>query len=181
MHEDLEWDIRVPLVSNVFVVVDVLVIFLLLSVGLAGLVLFLTGVSVYRVFRVFLIADGILIVLLFGVIGYVFTNRFMLKYRIDDEGVLVQVGKFTNQVNRAAWRISSFIQQHGFHGERVFTLGDESLFVPWGRVTRVVVDERRNVATLTDSVRPLMRIYCTSGNFDMVFDKLRSHIPELIE
>ncbi|MBD3170990.1 hypothetical protein GF326_00820, partial [Candidatus Bathyarchaeota archaeon] len=108
----MEWDIRVPLVSNVFVVVDVLVVFLLLSGGLAGLVLFLTGVSVYRVLRVFLIADGVLIVLLLGVIGYIFTNRFMLKYRIDDEGVLVQVGPFTNQVNRAAWRISSFIQRH---------------------------------------------------------------------
>lgn len=181
MYEDLEWDIRVPLVSNVFVVVDVLVVFLLLSGGLAGLVLFLTGVNIYRVFRVFLIADGILIVLLFGVIGYVFTNRFMLKYRIDDKGVLVQVGPFTNQVNRAAWRFSSFIQRHGFHGGRVFTLDDESLFVPWSRVTRVVVDERRKVATLTTSVRPLIRIYCTSGNVDMVFDTLRSHIPELIE
>ncbi len=102
MHEDLEWDIRVPFVSNVFVIMDVLVVFLLLSGGLAGLVLFLTRFSVYRVFRVFLIADGILMVLLFGLIGYVFTNRFMLTCRIDDEGVLVQVGSFKNQINRFA-------------------------------------------------------------------------------
>lgn len=37
------------------------------------------------------------------------------------------------------------------------------------------------VATLTDGVRPLLRILCTSCNVDMVFDKLRSHIPDPIE
>ncbi len=63
----------------------------------------------------------------------------------------------------------------------MFTLDDESLFVPLGRVTRVVVNERRKVATLTDNVRPLMRIYCTSDNVDMIFDTLRIHVPEPIE
>jgi hypothetical protein len=100
----------------------------------------------------------------------------MLTYIVNDEGVKVQMGAFKNQINNIAWRISSYIQRHGFHGRRVFTLDDESLFVPWGRVTRVVVDECRNVVTLTDNVLPLMRIYCTSDNMDMVFDTLRIHV-----
>ncbi|MGW8180233.1 MAG: hypothetical protein ACWGQW_15955, partial [bacterium] len=60
--KEYQWDIRVPLVSNVYVLVDILIIVVFFSAALAGLVLYLIGFSsVFSVLRLFIIADAVLI------------------------------------------------------------------------------------------------------------------------
>ena len=175
----LEWDIRVPLVFNVYVLVDVLIALLLISGGFAAFFLWVTGFKdIYAVIRLFLIADGLLIVLIYGVMGLVFLNRFQLLYRLDDTGVHVRVGEFESSLNRASWAITSFVQRHGISGGRAAALMNEEQLTPWSRVTRAFYDERRRVATLSSDIRPLMRVYCTSGNVDAVFNAINGFVPE---
>ncbi len=177
--ERLEWDIRVPLVSNVYVLVDILMVVLVLSAALASVVVYVTGVQyVYTVIRLFLIADSVLIVLLFLVMGFVFLNQFQLIYRLDDEGVLCTVGEFESSLNRAAWSISAFTQRYSVTGGRLLSMFNERLFVPWSKVTRVVFDERHRVATLTNDYVPLMRVYCGVEDVGAVFDAVRAHVVD---
>lgn len=179
MSEAFEWDIRVPLVSNVYVLVDILIVLLLISGALMAVVLYTTGFTdVYGVFRLFLIADGVLIVLIFMVMGVVFTNRFQLLYRLDSDGVLVQVGEFESSLNRMAWRITGFVQRYSISGGRVFSMINEELFVSWDTVSRAVYDERLRVASLISGTRPVMRVYCTIENVDQVFDSIKRYLPE---
>jgi hypothetical protein len=178
MAEVFDWDVRVPLVSNVYVLLDILLVLLGLSLGLAGIVLFFTGFEhVYSVLRLFLIADGFVILLLYSVMGFVFLNRFQLIYRIDGEGVQVRVGEFESSMNRLAWRVSSLVQRYSFTGGRVHALMNEEHYVSWSSVSMFFVDYKHRLVSLTDSVRPLMRVYCTVDNFDAVLDLVRVKVP----
>ena len=179
MSEVIEWGIRVPLASNVYVLIDILIALLLVSGAMMTLVLYVTGFTdVYGVFRLFLIADGVLIVLLFMVMGVVFTNRFQLLYRLNTEGVLVRVGEFESSLNRMAWSVTGFVQRHGVSGGRVFSMVNEELFVSWEKVSRVVFDGRRRVASLISGSRPVMRVYCTKENVESVFTSIQGYLPE---
>jgi len=179
LSEDIEWDVCVPLVSNIYILVDMLIILILLSMALAGVVIYLTGFShIYDVFRLFIIGDGVVIILLLFVMSLVFLNRFHLIYRLNDEGVHVRVGEFESSLNRAAWRISGLAQRWPY--SRGFTpiLLNEELYVPWSSVKRFFSDPKRRVVTLTDGLRPLMRIYCTEENVNEVFSLVETLVPE---
>ena len=179
MSEEFDWDVRIPLVSNVYILLDILIVLLVLSLGLAGVVLFFVGFDkVYDVLRIFVIADGFVILLLYSVMGFVFLNRFQLIYHIDSEGVHVRVGEFESSLNRMAWRVSSFVQRYSFTGGRVHSLMNEEHFTPWSSVTRYFFDPRHRVVSLTDDFRPLMRVYCTKDNLDEVLDFVRLRVPE---
>ena len=176
---ELEWDIRIPLVSNVYVLVDMMMVVLFLSAIIAGFMIFVAEVQdVYAVFRLFLLSDSLLIVMIFIVMGFVFLNQFQLIYRIDEEGILCTVGEFESSLNRAAWNISAFTHSHSITGGRLLSMFNERLYVPWSRVTRVAFDERRRVATVTNDYIPLMRVYCRPENVDAVFEAIRGYIPE---
>lgn len=179
MSDVLEWDVRVPLVSNVYVLVDVLLALFLVSALLAGGILYLTGFSdVYGVLRPFVVADAVLIVLLLMVMGFVFTKQFQLIFRLDGDGVLVRVGEFESSLNRVSWRVSSFVQRFGFVGGQVYALVDEELYIPWNRVYRAVYDESRRVVSLNSERKTLMRVYCTVKNVVRVFSLVRELVPE---
>jgi hypothetical protein len=179
MGEALEWDVQVPLVSNVYVLVDVLLALFFVSTGLAGVVLYAIGFGdVIDVLRLFIVAVAVFIVLLLMVMGFVFSNQFQLLYRLDDDGVLVRVGEFESGINRAAWVVSSIVQRYGFSGGRVFVLVNEELYVPWVRVSRAVFDDRHRVVSLNSDLRVLIRVYCTVENVDRVFSMVRGLVPE---
>ena len=149
MSEALEWDVRVPLVSNVYVLVDVLLALFLVSGMLAGFLLYVTGFSdVIGVLRLFILVDAVLIVLLLMVMGVVFSNQFKLQYRLDAGGVKVRVGEFESSLNRTAWLVSSTVQRYGFTGGRVYALVTKEHYVPWSRATRAIYDEQRRVVSL---------------------------------
>jgi len=179
MAEVFDWDVRVPLVSNVYVLIDILIVLMVLSLGLSGVVLFFVGFDkVYEVLRIFVIADGFVILLLYSVMGFVFLNRFQLIYHIDTEGVQVRVGEFESSLNRMAWRISSIVQRYSFTGGRVHSLMNEEHYVPWSNVTMYFLDEKYRLISLTNDVRPLMRIYCTKDNLDRVLSFVKLMVPE---
>jgi len=179
MAEVFDWDVRVPLVSNVYVLIDILIVLMVLSLGLSGVVLFFVGFDkVYAVLRVFVIADGFVILLLYSVMGFVFLNRFQLIYHIDTEGVHVRVGEFESSLNRMAWRTSSIVQRYSFTGGRVYSLMNEEHYVSWSSVTRYFFDSKHRVVSLTDDFRPLMRVYCTVDNVDDVLEFVRLMVPE---
>jgi len=179
MAEVFDWDVRVPLVSNVYVLIDILIVLMVLSLGLSGVVLLFVGFDkVYEVLRIFVIADGFVILLLYSVMGFVFLNRFQLIYHIDTEGVQVRVGEFESSLNRMAWRISSIVQRYSFTGGRVHSLMNEEHYVPWSNVTMYFLDEKYRLISLTNDVRPLMRIYCTKDNLDRVLSFVKLMVPE---
>ena len=176
---ELEWDIRVPLVSNVYVLMDILLMLLLLSGGLAIVILYWVGFKhLYSVLRLFIISDGFMILLLLSVMSFVFLNMFKLIYRLDEEGVQVQIGEFESSINKAAWKVSSFAQRHSFTGGRVYALTNEKFSVQWGSVTRYIIDDHRQVVSLTNSLRPLIRIYCTPDVFGEVCEAVKQYVPE---
>ena len=55
---------------------------------------------------------------------------------------------------------------------------NEELFVSWEKVSRVVFDGRRRVASLISGSRPVMRVYCTKENVESVFTSIQGYLPE---
>jgi hypothetical protein len=179
MSDVLEWDIHVPLVSNVSVIVELLIALILFSAVLGTAVIYLTDISdIFIVFRFFLIIDGILIVLMLTIMGFVFTNRFRLLYRIDENGILTQIGDFEGKFNKLAWRITSFVQNHGFQSSRTSSMLNKKSFIPWDNLSHVVFNYKQLAATLIWERNQITRVYCYPDNVNLVFEILKRHLPK---
>lgn len=179
MGEAFEWDIRVPLVSNVYVLIDLLIAIFLVSGGFAYIVLYLSGFSdFFGVLKLFIVADALFIVAMFIVMGFIFVNLFQLHYRMDYDGIELSVGEFDDRFNKLAWRVSSLIQRYGFMGGRVYLLRDSEQRVPWSNVFRAVFDKRRKVVSLNSESHVLMRVYCTPDIVDRVFSMVQGLVTE---
>ena len=128
-----------------------------------------------------MITDGLLIVLLLSVMGFVFTNRFILLHRLDEAGILIQVGNFEGYLNKTAWSITSFVQTHGFYESRTSGMINRDHFVPWDSFTRAVFDYQRRVVSLIWGNSRITKVYCYPENVDKVFKAIQGHLPELEE
>jgi hypothetical protein len=54
---------------------------------------------------------------------------------------------------------------------------NEENYVPWSSVTMFFLDEKQRLISLTDDIRPLMRIYCTRDNLDRVLEFVHLMVP----
>jgi hypothetical protein len=180
MSEVIEWGIRVPLVSNVGILVDVLLVFFV-SAMIAGGLLYVNGfVDAYSVLRLFVMtcfAHRFLLITM----GFVFTNQLLLLFGLDSCGALVRVGDLGGNINRAAWEISSFIQRFGFMGGRVYSLVNEEMYLSWNGVVKAFYNKRRRLVSLNSDLKVLMRVYCTVENMDKVFSMVQEMVPEFMD
>ena len=112
------------------------------------------------------------------IMGFVFTSRFQLLYRLDKKGILLRVGEFESNLNRMAWIISRFVQSRGGNSSRFFVLMKEELYIPWDKIYRTSYDHRRRIVSLIRDQRSVMRVFCTPTNVDLVFEAIKGYLPE---
>ena len=180
MTDTYEWGIDVPLLNNSYMVMDILFV-ILGSAGALGVILFLVtgGESIIDILEILVIAVGGLIVLAFLVIGTIFLNRMDLVFKVDGAGVRCDLGEYTGNLNRLAWKMGSISQRINPFSSSLIAKNQDTTFVPWGAIEKAVFDGRKRVISVSSARRLLLRVYCTPENYDGVAKVVEEMLPDL--
>lgn len=180
MSDRLEWRVNVPLLNNSYMVMDILFV-ILGSAGGLGVILFLVmgGETILAILEILVLAVGVLIVLAFLVIGVIFLNRMELVFKVDEEGVRCDLGEYAGNLNRLAWMIGSISQRVNPMGASLIAMSRESTFVPWSDIKKAVFDGKKRVISVSSARRLLLRVYCTTENYNDVAEIIEEMLPDV--
>jgi hypothetical protein len=171
---EISWEISVPLLTNRFILYDLLKVW-----GITSLILFLilTGIAVYdwkwRSFTgmlpvVGLVSAGLLGLLILVMLVF-FWNRFPMGFSLGPQGArVVSLSRRGRWGNRLAVILGALAGKPGVAGAGLLGLAQETVTVVWDEVRRVKVHAPDRVISLMDSWHVAMRLYCTPQNYDMV-------------
>lgn len=162
----LTWEYDIPLVNNLFMLRDFLVVIVLSLVGMQVALLivgfFAAGGPVIIPFEIYLIVGGILVALFLIAAGVVLGNRHRTRFTVSPAGVAYEPGLRERQINRVALVLSVL---GGRPGASLLAVSRESGEFHWDEVGKVTVHQRQRVITLGDSWHPLLRLYCPTEGF----------------
>ena len=180
MSDGLEWRVDVSLLNNSYMVMDILFV-ILGSAGGLGVILFLVmgGETILAILEILVLAVGVLIVLAFLVIGVIFLNRMELVFKVDEEGVRCDLGEYAGNLNRLAWMIGSISQRVNPMGASLIAMSRESTFVPWSDIKKAVFDGKKRVISVSSARRLLLRVYCTTENYNDVAEIIEEMLPDV--
>ena len=180
MTDTHEWRIDVPMLTNSYMIMDILFV-IIGSAGMLGALLFLVmgGEDILAILEILVLATGGLIVLAFFVIGVVFLNKMELVFKVDEEGIRCDLGEYTGNLNRLAWMVTSISQKVNPTGGALIAKGRESTFVAWTDIEKAVFDGRKRVISVSSARRLLLRLYCTHENYDKVAKAVEGMLPDL--
>jgi len=180
MTDMFEWRIDVPLLNNSYMVMDILFVILGTAGGL-GAILFLVigGESILAILEILVIAVGALIVLAFLVIGTIFLNTMDLVFKVNGDGVRCDLGDYTSNLNRIAWKMGSISQRINPLSSSLVARNQDTTFVPWTDIEKAVFDGRKRVISVSSARRLLLRIYCTPENYDGVANVVEEMLPDV--
>lgn len=91
---EVKWTREVSLLTNYYIVMDVLFVILFGGAGL-GFILFLImgAAEIYVILQIITLATGILIVLAFLTMGIVMLNNVEMTFTLDEKGIKTVLGK----------------------------------------------------------------------------------------
>ena len=179
MTETFEWGIDVPLLNNAYMVMDILFV-ILGSAGGLGAILFLVmgGESILAILEILVIAVGALIVLAFLVIGTIFLNTMDLVFKVDGDGIRCDLGEYTSNLNRLAWKMGSISQRINPLSLSLVAKNQDTTFVAWTDIEKAVFDGRKRVISVSSARRLLLRVYCTPENYEKVAETVEGMLPD---
>jgi len=162
----LTWDYNIPLVNNLFMLKDFLVVIVLSVVGMQAVLLvvgFFAGEgAVILPLKVYAIVAGVIAVLFLIAAGVALRNRFRTRFTLTPRGVAYESGPRERRINRITLVLSALA---GRPGASLIALSQESGGFAWTAVDKVTVHRRQRVITLSDSWHPLLRLYCPPESF----------------
>jgi hypothetical protein len=173
----LTWDYNIPLVSNLLVLKDFLLV-IVLSLAALQLVLLLVGFfsgEGYVVLppKLYAIVAAVLAGLFLVAAGVVLQNRFRATFSVGPHGISYVSGPRERRINRVVFALSMFV---GRPGASLLALSEESGRFSWVDVHKVTVHRRQRVITLSNSWRPLVRLYCPPETFGEILSLVQAHI-----
>lgn len=132
--------------------------------------------EVWPAWRVVTLCVLAVLVLLLTVSLVVLRNRIVARFTLDRRGVLYESGSLAGRVGTVVGLLSlnPLVAGSGLLAET-----QSSLFLPWKDVRKVTVFPRWHVITLSNSWRPVLRIYCVgAATFDLALAAVRDHAGE---
>jgi hypothetical protein len=157
----LTWDYDIPLVNNLFILRDLVIVLVLSLVIMQVLVLvvgFLAGEgAVVLPLKLYAIVGGVLVVLFLIAAGVVLANRHRTRFTVDAKGVEYEAGSRERKINRVVLFLSVLA---GRPGAALIATSQESGRFAWNEIHKVTVHPRPRVITLSNSWRPVLRLYC---------------------
>jgi hypothetical protein len=157
----LTWEYDIPLVSNLFMVRDLLIVIgasLVVMQVLLVVVGFLAGEgAVILPLKIYAIVGGALAVLFVIAAGVVFGNRHRTRFTVGPQGVAYESGSRERRIDRIVLVLSA---PAGRPRASLIAVSQESGRYSWSAVKKVTVHPRQRVITLSDSWHPLLRLYC---------------------
>jgi hypothetical protein len=183
----LRWRVDVPLLTNRFIVNDVilgagattLIAGLLIggifawSGGWTGLRAGLTFAGIMGVF--------ILIVSVFT-LGVVFGNRWPLEFVLNDDGVIMNnVSEKARTIHRMSWILAILTGRPLMAGPGLIAQSREVVGIAWDDVRTVTQHPALGVIGIRGGLLDNIRLYCTPANYAQVAQRVeaavRQHAP----
>lgn len=177
--EEIFWEINVPLLTDQFIMYDLLKVW-----GISSLILFLimTAIFIYeRNWRNFfnvlpvlgLVSLGILALFILVMLVY-FGNRFPMGFGLGPQGALAtSLSRRGRWGNRLAVILGALAGKPGLAGSGLLAMARESVGVSWDEVRRIKVHSKARVISLMDSWHVAVRLYCTPKNYDIVLQSVQ--------
>lgn len=166
-REAITWEYDIPLINNLFMVRDFLLVLVLSLVIMQALVIvvgFLAGEELVVIpLQIYGIVIAVLVVLFLVAAGIVFANRHRTRFTVSRKGVDYETGARERRINRVVLFLSFLV---GRPGAALLATSREAGHFDWADVHKVSVFPRKRVITLSDSWHPLLRLYCPPESFD---------------
>lgn len=170
----IDWKIEMPLLTSRFFLYDGLKLFVILGVSVAFLTLVISGLSgSWKQAPTLLTMFGWIVaglLYLFTLIAWViFRNRFLVGFRIDEQGVAWRtLSKTARAANRLALVTGALRGNPGQAGAGLLAMAGESGRLRWDKVRRIKKYPAERVITVMNSWRVVIRLYCTPDNYACV-------------
>lgn len=177
---EITWTREVPLLTNSYMVMDVLFVLLFGGGGLAAVLILIMGFSeILAILRIVTLATGILIVLAFLTMGVIMLNNVEMTFTVNEDGIRTTMGKKENRLNKVALFLGLLAGKPGLTGTSMLAMSREQSFVEWSSIEKAVMDEKKRVISLSSGVRMLVRLYCTSETYHDVVAMVDRMLPEV--
>ncbi len=180
MPDPINWTREVPLLTNYYIVMDVLFVILFGGAGL-GIILFLImgGSEIIAILQIVTLATGILIVLAFLTMGLIMLNNVEMTFTLNEKGIRTVLGKKENRINKIALFFGFLSGKPGLMGTSMLAMSREQTFVEWSSIQKAVMDDRKRVISLSSGVRMLARLFCTPETYDDAVKMVEAMLPDV--
>jgi hypothetical protein len=162
--ERLEWETVIPLLTNPFLWADLakaLSVPIVLFGGLIVIILAGDSDPDWGAAAGLMVIGATVILALFVIVELaVFRNRFAARFSLDHRGVSYESGR-TARAARKAGLIAGVLAGSSFLiGGSLLASSTTSLHIRWKEVKKATPFPRLKVITLSNSWRPVLRLYC---------------------
>ena len=176
---EISWEIDVPLLTNRFILYDLLKVW-----GFSSLILglIMAGIAVYdgkwrSLVDMAPVVGGVsagLLALLILVMLLFFWNRFPMGFNLSPKGAtVVSLSRRGRWGNRLAVVLGALAGKPGVAGAGLLGMAQETVAVAWDDVRRLNIHAPTRVISLMDSWHVALRLYCTPPNYDLVLNAVQ--------
>ncbi len=185
--KEITWEKRISLITNRYVLQDFLKAFgisYLIMVVLMGVIFLSQGdieVMVPMLY-IFALVNGGLFILSLLIMALFFGNSFNFRFTLNNKGVLCEI------IDRKAKMSSNLAIIAGLLTGRSGTLGaglvaksQETTFIHWKGLIKLIPDEKRKTIALRNSWRRVMVVYTSESNYQEVLQYINKYVVTLEE
>jgi len=178
----LRWRVEVALLTNRFVMRDVLLgcaaTVLISSLLLGGIFAWSGGLSAAKpalylagIFGAFMLLVSLL------TLGVIFGNRWPLEFTIDPDGVVMNnVSEKAHAIHRFSWMLAIVTGRPLMAGPGLIAQSREVVAIPWDEVRRVKRHPTLGVIAIKGGFLDNVRLYCTSANYGEVAQRVEAAV-----
>jgi hypothetical protein len=169
--DTIVWEYRVPLLTNRFLVRD------MVGIALVGLVVMaclvggmgvLTGEGIVLLPPVVYLVGAGAVLGLFAIAALLLCNGYWATFGVTPEGVTYASGGKGRALNRAAAVAGALAGSPAVAGTGLLAMGREDVLSAWADVRRVVVHRRARIVVVRDSWHAVQRLHCAELLDDVV-------------
>jgi hypothetical protein len=180
MSEQIKWEREVPLMTNYYLVMDVLFVILFGGAGISFMLYLVMGAGeIYVILEIVTIAIGALIVLAYMVMGVFMMNNVEMRFTINEKGIQIVLGNKENRINRIALFFGSITGKLSLMGTSALAMSREQTFVEWSSIQKAVLDERKKVINLSTGKKMLVRLYCSPEVYPEAVMYVEKMLPDV--
>lgn len=160
----LQWEAGIPLVTNPFIWAD-----LAKGLGISWIVFIALATGIlwdeswaerWPAWGVVTLCHLFVAALFATVCLFIFRNRFAARFTLTSKGALYESGRLAAKAATAGLAAGLLARNPGLAGASLLASTQNSLMLPWREVKKCTRFPRRQVITLSNGWRPVLRLYC---------------------
>lgn len=175
------WQASFPLLTNRFFLWDMGKLFFFTGLIIALLLTLMllavgnpSAIPPLMLLMALLMAGFILLTLLVCVLW--FGNRFHALFAVNSEGAMVEVARDRDKAaNRLAVVLGILRGNMAATGAGLLAVSEEAKRIEWSEVRHVLYYPDARVISIKNSWRVVVRLYCTSENYEQVAEAVRNY------